>query len=54
MTGRERLLLVGETAGDPALEKRLVDNVLDRGVGGFLYASMYTKPLSGSVSTPTG
>ena len=39
----EHLLFVAETAGDPALEKRLVHNMLDRGVGGFVLASMYTK-----------
>jgi LacI family transcriptional regulator len=37
------LLLIGETEGDPAVEKQLVDDMLDRGVGGFLYASMYTR-----------
>ena len=39
----EHLLFIAETAGDPALEKRLVNNMLDRGVGGFVLASMYTK-----------
>src|SRR5207248_668872 len=40
---REHLLFIGETEGDPIVEKRLVEDMLDRGVGGFLYASMYTR-----------
>jgi LacI family transcriptional regulator len=39
----EHLLFIGETEGDPTVEKRLVEDMLDRGVGGFLYASMYTR-----------
>jgi len=39
----EHLLFVAETAGSAAVEKRMIDNMLDRGVGGFLYACMYTK-----------
>ena len=46
----EHLLFVAETAGDPALEKRLVHNMLDRGVGGFVLASMYTKKVRVSAS----
>jgi LacI family transcriptional regulator len=38
-----RLLFVGETGGDPTVEKRLVEDMLDRGVDGFLYAAMYTR-----------
>jgi LacI family transcriptional regulator len=37
------LLFVGETEGDPTVEKRLVEDMLDRGVDGFLYAAMYTR-----------
>lgn len=37
------LLFVGETQGDRRLEKRLVEDMLDRGVDGFLYAAMYTR-----------
>jgi LacI family transcriptional regulator len=37
------LLFVGETAGEPAMEKRLVEDMLDRGVDGFLYAAMFTR-----------
>jgi LacI family transcriptional regulator, galactose operon repressor len=39
----EHLLFIGETEGDATVEKRLVQDMLDRGVGGFLYASMYTR-----------
>lgn len=46
MTGAllmDRLMFLGETGGDPRLEKHLVQSMLDRGVDGFLYASMYTR-----------
>ena len=39
----EHMLFIAETAGDAELEKQLIKNMLDRGVGGFLYASMYTR-----------
>jgi LacI family transcriptional regulator len=39
----EHLLFIGETEGDATVEKRLVEDMLDRGVGGFVYASMYTR-----------
>jgi len=39
----DHLLFIGETEGDATVEKRLVQDMLDRGVGGFLYASMYTR-----------
>ncbi|HEV7204230.1 MAG TPA: LacI family DNA-binding transcriptional regulator [Jatrophihabitans sp.] len=39
----QTLMLVGESGGDPEVERRLVQSMLDRGVDGFLYASMYTK-----------
>jgi len=39
----EHLLFIGETEGDPEVEKRLVLNMLDRGVGGFVYASLSTR-----------
>lgn len=39
----DHLLFVGETGGDPVVEKRLVEDMLDRGVDGFLYAAMYTR-----------
>ncbi len=39
----DHLMFIGETEGDPELEKRLVQSMLDRGVGGFLYASLYTR-----------
>jgi LacI family transcriptional regulator len=39
----EHLLFIGETEGDAEVEKRLVLSMLDRGVGGFVYASLYTR-----------
>lgn len=39
----ERMLFVGETGGDPGVEKRVVQDMLDRGVDGFLYAAMFTR-----------
>ena len=39
----DHLMFMGETTGDPELEKNLVQSMLDRGVGGFIYASMYTR-----------
>jgi LacI family transcriptional regulator len=40
----QHLLFVGETGGDDTVEVRLVQDMLDRGVDGFIYASMYTRP----------
>jgi LacI family transcriptional regulator, galactose operon repressor len=37
------LLLIGETQGDPKVEKRVINGMVDRGVSGFIYASMYTR-----------
>jgi len=37
------LLFIGETQGDAAVEKRLVQDMLDRRVDGFLYATMFTR-----------
>jgi LacI family transcriptional regulator len=39
----EHLLFIGETEGDTALEKRVVQDMLDRGVDGFLYAASFTR-----------
>lgn len=39
----QHLLFVGETEGDDTVEEQLVQDMLDRGVDGFLYASMYTR-----------
>ena len=39
----DHLLFIGETEGDAELEERLVQNMLDRGVGGFLYAALSTR-----------
>ncbi len=39
----DHLLFVGETEGDPEVEEQLVRSMLDRGVGGFLYAVQYTR-----------
>lgn len=40
----QHLLFVGETEGDDTVEMQLVQDMLDRGVDGFIYASMYTRP----------
>lgn len=40
---RQRLIFVGESGGDEALEDRLIQAMLDRGVDGFLYATMHTR-----------
>lgn len=39
----EHLLFVGETGGDPEVERNIIQGMIDRGVGGFVYASMYTQ-----------
>lgn len=39
----EHLLFVGETGGDPEVERSIIQGMLDRGVGGFVHASMYTQ-----------
>ncbi len=39
----DHLLFVGESEGDAEVEQQLVRSMLDRGVGGFLYASSYTR-----------
>ena len=39
----EHLLFIGESEGDPEVEQQLVRSMLDRGVGGFLYASSCTR-----------
>lgn len=37
------LLFIGESEGDPAAEKRLIEAMLDRQVDGFIVASMFTR-----------
>ena len=39
----QHLLFVGETEGDPAVERQIIQGMLDRGVSGFLYATMSTR-----------
>lgn len=39
----DRLLFLAETGGDPEVERRLVDEMLDRQVDAVLYAVMYTR-----------
>ena len=39
----EHLLFVSETEGDPDVEGRLIEDLLDRHVDGFVYASMFTR-----------
>jgi LacI family transcriptional regulator len=40
---RNHLMLIGETEGDTEVEQRLVQDMLDRGVRGFLYGAMSTR-----------
>jgi Transcriptional regulators len=35
----DKMIFVGETGGDPVFEARLVNSMLDRGAGAFVYAS---------------
>ena len=42
----DHLLFVGETQGDAEVEQHLVRGMLDRGVGGFLYAALYTREVN--------
>ena len=44
----EHLLFVGETQGDPEVEEQLVRSMLDRGVGGFIYAALFTREVKPS------
>ena len=39
----EHLMFIGETEGDIEVEKRLAQDMLDRGVRGFLYGAMFTR-----------
>ena len=39
----QHLLFIGETNGDRTVEERLVHDMIDRGVDGFLYAAMFTQ-----------
>jgi LacI family transcriptional regulator len=43
---RDRVLFVAETEGDPAVEARLIEGMLDRQVDGFIYAAMYTREVT--------
>ncbi|MFJ3106790.1 LacI family DNA-binding transcriptional regulator [Streptomyces sp. NPDC086835] len=43
---RGHLLFVAETGGDPQTEIDLVNGMLDRGVDGVIYASMYTREVT--------
>jgi LacI family transcriptional regulator len=40
---RDHLMFIGETEGDTAVEQRLAQDMLDRGVRGFLYGAMFTR-----------
>jgi LacI family transcriptional regulator len=42
---RGHLLFIGETEGDPDLERELIDAMHDRGVDGIVLASMYTRKI---------
>ncbi len=43
LRGQGRTLFTVDTLGEPDLEERLVHNLLDRQVDGFLYAAMFTR-----------
>ena len=43
---RGHLLFIGETEGDPDLERELIDAMHDRGVDGIVLASMYTRKIA--------
>ncbi len=43
---RGHLLFIGETEGDPDLERQLIDAMHDRGVDGIVLASMYTRKIA--------
>jgi LacI family transcriptional regulator len=43
---RNHLLLIAETEGDAELERRLIDDMLDRQVDGFIYGSMFTREVT--------
>ena len=50
-----KLLLLVNTGGDDGIEKRAIDMMLDRQVDGFVYASMYHRPVTpplGDVHVP--
>ncbi len=40
---RDHLLFIGETEGDPELERQLIEAMHDRRVDGIVFASMYTR-----------
>jgi LacI family transcriptional regulator len=40
---RDHLMFIGETEGDTAVEQRLAQDMLDRGVRGFIYGAMATR-----------
>src|SRR5436190_1272503 len=42
----DHLLFIGETEGDPELERQLVEAMHDRGVDGIVLASMYTRKVA--------
>jgi LacI family transcriptional regulator len=43
---RDHLLFIGETEGDPELERELIEAMHDRGVDGIVLASMYTRKVT--------
>jgi LacI family transcriptional regulator len=43
---RDHLLLIGETEGDPELERELIEAMHDRRVDGIVLASMYTRKVA--------
>src|SRR5436190_21025743 len=43
---RDHLLFIGETEGDPELERQLIETMHDRRVDGIVLASMYTRKVT--------
>ena len=43
---RDHLLFIGETEGDPELERQLIETMHDRRVDGIVLASMYTRKVA--------
>lgn len=43
---RDHLVVMGETEGDPALEQRLIQELLDRKVDGLIYATVTRRPVT--------
>jgi LacI family transcriptional regulator len=43
---QDTLMFIAETLGDPDIERRLLQSMIDRRVDGFIYAAMFTRQVS--------